>query len=187
RTRKGSLAAPPPSGREADSPPACASARGAAWSAASAAMPAVPARKLRRDGFMVALLMFFSDRYSTVLTGSVKDCLVIAMKSTAKSRGGRPWSFERQEALEKAMRLFWRHGYEGVSVGDLTREIGIAPPSLYAAFGSKAELYREALKRYEANFGSIDRDRKSTRLNSSHVKISYAVFCLKKKTKECKY
>lgn len=54
------------------------------------------------------------------------------------------------------MRLFWRHGYEGVSVGDLTREIGIAPPSLYAAFGSKAELYREALKRYEESFGAFD-------------------------------
>lgn len=54
------------------------------------------------------------------------------------------------------MRLFWRHGYEGVSISDLTKEIGVAPPSIYAAFGSKAGLYREALERYEANFGSID-------------------------------
>jgi len=46
------------------------------------------------------------------------------------------------------MRLFWRHGYEGVSISDLTNAIGIAPPSLYAAFGSKAALYREALDRY---------------------------------------
>lgn len=46
------------------------------------------------------------------------------------------------------MRLFWRHGYEGVSLNDLTAAIGIAPPSLYAAFGSKAGLYREALDRY---------------------------------------
>ena len=46
------------------------------------------------------------------------------------------------------MRLFWRHGYEGVSINDLTNAIGIAPPSLYAAFGSKAALYREALDRY---------------------------------------
>jgi len=46
------------------------------------------------------------------------------------------------------MRLFWRHGYEGVSINDLTSAIGIAPPSLYAAFGSKAALYREALDRY---------------------------------------
>ncbi len=46
------------------------------------------------------------------------------------------------------MRLFWRHGYEGVSLNDLTGAIGIAPPSLYAAFGSKAGLYREALDHY---------------------------------------
>ncbi len=49
------------------------------------------------------------------------------------------------------MRLFWRHGYEGVSVSDLTTAMGIAAPSLYAAFGSKALLYREALERYEAS------------------------------------
>ena len=52
------------------------------------------------------------------------------------------------------MRLFWRRGYEGVSVGDLTRAIGIAPPSLYAAFGSKAGLFRAALARYAADPGS---------------------------------
>ena len=54
------------------------------------------------------------------------------------------------------MRLFWRNGYEGVSIADLTREIGVAPPSLYAAFGSKAGLYREALDCYEEKFGSLD-------------------------------
>ncbi|WP_198670639.1 TetR/AcrR family transcriptional regulator [Oceanicella sp. SM1341] len=47
------------------------------------------------------------------------------------------------------MELFWRHGYEGVSVADLTSAIGIAAPSLYAAFGSKAGLYREVIARYE--------------------------------------
>lgn len=54
------------------------------------------------------------------------------------------------------MELFWRHGYEGVSVGDLTAAIGIAPPSLYAAFGSKALLYREALDRYATGPGALD-------------------------------
>lgn len=78
------------------------------------------------------------------------------MEHRDKSRGGRPWSFDRDEAVEKAMRLFWRSGYEGVSIGDLTREIGVAPPSLYAAFGSKAGLYKEALDRYEDKFGSLD-------------------------------
>lgn len=54
------------------------------------------------------------------------------------------------------MRLFWRHGYEGVSVSDLTEAIGVAPPSLYAAFGSKAGLFREALERYERGCGAFD-------------------------------
>lgn len=54
------------------------------------------------------------------------------------------------------MRLFWRHGYEGVSIADLTGAIGIAPPSLYAAFGSKAGLWKEVLGRYEAELGCLD-------------------------------
>ena len=67
----------------------------------------------------------------------------------AGTRGGRPRGFDRDRALEVAMRLFWRHGYEGVSVNDLTAALGIAAPSLYSAFGSKPDLYRAALERYE--------------------------------------
>ena len=54
------------------------------------------------------------------------------------------------------MRLFWRSGYEGVSIHELVVAIGIAPPSLYAAFGSKAGLYREALDRYATLPGALD-------------------------------
>lgn len=71
-------------------------------------------------------------------------------------RSGRPRGFDRDQAVDTAMRLFWRHGYEGVSLNDLTAAIGIAPPSLYAAFGSKAGLYREALIRYEALANAVD-------------------------------
>jgi AcrR family transcriptional regulator len=98
----------------------------------------------------------YIDRYSTSLDSPVKGCLVFNMKLGLKSRGGRPWSFDREKALEIAMRLFWRHGFEGVSIGDLTKAIGIAPPSLYAAFGSKAQLYREVLEDYERGFGLLD-------------------------------
>jgi AcrR family transcriptional regulator len=70
-------------------------------------------------------------------------------KGKIANSGGRPRGFDRDEALDAAMRLFWRHGYEGVSVNDLTTALGIAPPSLYAAFGSKADLYRAAIERYE--------------------------------------
>lgn len=71
-------------------------------------------------------------------------------------RSSGPRTFNREEAVETAMRLFRRHGYEGVSIADLTSAIGIAPPSLYAAFGSKAGLYREALDRYSALPGALD-------------------------------
>ena len=54
------------------------------------------------------------------------------------------------------MRLFWRHGYEGVSFQQLTAALGVAAPSLYAAFGNKAALYREALDRYAALRGASD-------------------------------
>jgi AcrR family transcriptional regulator len=81
------------------------------------------------------------------------------MKQVEKPRPGRPWSFDRDKAVETAIRLFWHHGYEGISVGDLTKKIGVAPPSLYAAFGSKAGLYREAVDRYEEALGCIGRCR----------------------------
>lgn len=70
------------------------------------------------------------------------------MDKVVKTRRGGPRTFDRDEAIDIAMRLFWRHGYEGVSLNDLTAAIGVAPPSLYSAFGSKAGLYREALERY---------------------------------------
>jgi AcrR family transcriptional regulator len=62
---------------------------------------------------------------------------------------GRPRSFDRDKALERAMHVFWRQGYEGTSVSDLTHAMGINPPSLYAAFGDKERLYLEALGRYQ--------------------------------------
>jgi AcrR family transcriptional regulator len=59
-------------------------------------------------------------------------------------------SFDTDAALDRAMRLFWRHGYEGTSIEALTAELGIAKPSLYAAFGNKRALFELALDRYAA-------------------------------------
>ena len=67
---------------------------------------------------------------------------------------GRPRGFDRDEALRIALRLFWRHGYEGVSIADLTQAMGINAPSLYAAFGNKAALYREVLALYRNRPGA---------------------------------
>ena len=69
-------------------------------------------------------------------------------------KGGRPRGFDRDAALDAALDLFWRHGYDGVAISDLTAAIGIAAPSLYAAFGNKAALYRAALGRYQERLGS---------------------------------
>jgi AcrR family transcriptional regulator len=63
-------------------------------------------------------------------------------------KSGRPLSFDRDAAVHRAMLLFWRHGYEGTSLSQLTAAMGIAPPSLYAAFGDKRGLFLEAVKRY---------------------------------------
>jgi len=63
---------------------------------------------------------------------------------------GRPRGFDTDAALEKAMRLFWAKSYEGTSVADLTKTLGISRPSLYAAFGDKQSLFRAALERYAA-------------------------------------
>ena len=62
---------------------------------------------------------------------------------------GRPRSFDRGEALDVAMRLFWSRGYEATSISDLTAAMRIAPPALYGAFGDKKRLFLEALQRYE--------------------------------------
>ncbi|KND16170.1 transcriptional regulator [Pannonibacter phragmitetus] len=75
-------------------------------------------------------------------------------KTTRRSSG--PRTFDRDEAIQTAMRLFRLHGYEGVSISELTKAIGIAPPSLYAAFGNKAGLYREALDHYSTLSGALD-------------------------------
>jgi AcrR family transcriptional regulator len=61
---------------------------------------------------------------------------------------GRPRSFNPEKALDRAMRVFWRKGYEGTSLPDLTKAMGINRPSLYAAFGNKEELFRKAVDRY---------------------------------------
>jgi len=80
------------------------------------------------------------------------------MKQTtlpAKRSAGRPRAFDRGQALAIALDLFWRHGFDGTTIPQLTTAMGISPPSLYAAFGSKDALYREAVKLYLTRYSVV--------------------------------
>lgn len=68
--------------------------------------------------------------------------------ATEGRKPGRPLSFNRDAALNAAMLLFWRHGYEATSLADLTRAMSVTPPSIYAAFGDKRRLFLAAVDRY---------------------------------------
>jgi len=72
-----------------------------------------------------------------------------------KGMAGRPRAFDRGLALERARDLFWARGYEGTSMSDLVAALGIASARIYAAFGSKEALFREAIARYEAEEGGF--------------------------------
>jgi len=67
---------------------------------------------------------------------------------------GRPRNFDKEKILARAMKLFWEKGFEGASMSDLTAAMGIGSPSLYAAFGSKERLFREAIELYNATDGA---------------------------------
>ena len=69
-------------------------------------------------------------------------------RNKSSGRLGRPRSFDIDGALDRALQVFWRKGYEGASLSDLTKAVGVNRPSLYAAFGGKEALFRKALDRY---------------------------------------
>ena len=73
-----------------------------------------------------------------------------------RRKTGRPLSFDRDAALEKAMLAFWEGGYETTSISDLTAAMGVTAPSIYAAFGDKKRLFLEALRRYAGDPGALE-------------------------------
>jgi AcrR family transcriptional regulator len=77
------------------------------------------------------------------------------MRVMATTTRGRPRSFDRDAALDTAIRLFWTKGYEATSIGDLTAAIGVGAPSLYAAFGDKQALFNEVVEVYGLRYGGF--------------------------------
>jgi AcrR family transcriptional regulator len=68
---------------------------------------------------------------------------------------GRPREFDKDKALKQARDLFWERGYEGVSMSDLAETLGLASARLYAAFGSKEDIFRQAVELYEREEGGF--------------------------------
>jgi AcrR family transcriptional regulator len=89
-------------------------------------------------------LHFLTDRYKRA---KIRNVGVAKQKSAEL---GRPRSFNIDTALDRALQVFWKKGYEGASLSELTRTMRINRPSLYAAFGGKESLFRRALDRYMA-------------------------------------
>lgn len=75
------------------------------------------------------------------------------MKDGSKREGfGRPRSFDKEKALQSALNVFWRHGYEQTTMVLLSEAMGIASPSIYCAYGNKASLFLEALRYYQKTY-----------------------------------
>jgi AcrR family transcriptional regulator len=92
---------------------------------------------------------------------------------------GRPREFDLDNALDRALLVFWRNGYEGASIADLTDAMGINPPSLYAAFGNKESLFRKVVDRYverHACFWEVARAAPTARAMVEHLLRASADF-----------
>jgi AcrR family transcriptional regulator len=76
---------------------------------------------------------------------------VPAPAAAARRPRGRPREFDRDQALDRALDVFWSKGFEAATLSDLTKAMGINPPSLYATFGDKEGLFIEAVRRYYIN------------------------------------
>ena len=70
-------------------------------------------------------------------------------------RTGRPRSFDRDEVLDRAVTVFWQHGYDTTSMAMLVSALGIGAPSIYAAFGDKQSLFLEAVDHYLKTYGAF--------------------------------
>ena len=87
--------------------------------------------------------MFMKDSETLIQVSEKQD-----VNQALKRRRGRPKCFDEQEALQKAMLLFWKYGYEATSMSDLTKALNLTAPSIYSAFGDKSQLFHACLDYY---------------------------------------
>jgi AcrR family transcriptional regulator len=109
---------------------------------------------------------------------NIKISRSINSAENPKRDRGRPREFDRERALQKAMHLFWSRGYDPISMADLRAELGITQASLYAAFGSKEQLFREAVDLYRRTAGFSTTDALATGVNAReaiHAMLQAAV------------
>src|SRR5437899_11977384 len=116
----------------------------------SATLPASGLSCVVRDMVFSSLEVQCTVRYNESIAG--RRCRSradnIFLKEIAVP-SGRTRQFDVDEALDRALEVFWARGYEGATLPELTRAMGINRPSLYAAFGNKEQLFRKALDRYQ--------------------------------------
>ncbi|EKS7780894.1 TetR/AcrR family transcriptional regulator [Edwardsiella piscicida] len=74
------------------------------------------------------------------------------MKEHNNKKAGRPQKFEREQVLDKLLQLFWMQGYEGTSIAEIVKCAGINPPTLYASFGSKEQVFALVMERYVSQY-----------------------------------
>jgi AcrR family transcriptional regulator len=99
----------------------------------------------------------FSKEYAAGL--GLSSCILYhQVQKEVGMATGRPRGFDVDKALDRALSVFWRKGYEGASLPELTKAMGINRPSLYAAFGNKEALFRKALDRYAEGPGAYVRE-----------------------------
>lgn len=74
------------------------------------------------------------------------------VKNSAKRAPGRPKGFDPEEALDRAVEMFWEHGYEGVDVERIAKAVNVTKPAIYRAFGDKSTLLLKAVERYATRY-----------------------------------
>src|ERR1700760_3494444 len=91
---------------------------------------------------------------STIFKDAMQGVSYAMVTNIAKRPPGRPKGFIPDEALDRAVEMFWEHGYEGVDVDRIPRAVNVTKPALYRAFGDKSTLLLRAVERYALMYGA---------------------------------